>query len=117
MLYGLRYSLLLAVIALSFASENLKSELHTHGHYHLLGHVLVYCIAELLLVSGVRTMQRTLILSTAIVISGCAIEVAQHLIYSNPLETLDIWADCRGVMLGFAIWLFLRERARSSSQL
>jgi hypothetical protein len=108
-LYGLRASLLLAVVGLSFAPENVKSFLHTHGDYHLYGHSLAFCIAALLLISGVRIIQRALMLSAAVILCGCAIEVAQKFIYINPLETLDMWADCLGVTLGFALWLFWHE--------
>jgi hypothetical protein len=108
-LYGLRTSLLLAVVGLSFAPESVKSFLHTHGQYHLYGHILAFCFAVLQLISGVRIIQRALTLSVAVILCGCAIEVVQQLIYSNPLETLDMWADCLGVTLSFAIWLVRHE--------
>ena len=105
---------LVGLVVLSFLDLQIKQRLHTRGRFHSLGHFCVFAFVEILLAMGVRARSTRLIGASALAILGCVIEIAQYIIYGQPLETLDMQVDALGVIVGLLLVLAWDRRRNTS---
>ncbi len=108
-----------ALAVLSFSKDDAKVRMHTTGHYHLLGHILAFGFVELMIAKNARSMASRLAWTGGMILFGCSVEILQHLVYRQPIEFNDIWADVLGVMLGLMsclIWNGLSGSPRLSRE-
>jgi hypothetical protein len=99
----LRYGLVAALCVLSFAGETTKQVLHTAGRFHLAGHVFAFSVIEYLFVTDARTTRARLAWTALLIVFGCSIEFAQHLVFKQPPEFIDMAADSLGCLLGLMV--------------
>ena len=66
------------------------------------GHFLVFAVLAALVVACVRTRTARLALMGSLLALAVGIEIAQHLLYTFQIETLDIGVDAVGILCGAA---------------
>lgn len=95
------------LIVLSFLDEQEKTTLHTAGRYHEWGHFLCFAFVTFLLTKAIRSAGGKIMLTFGMVLTGCSVEVLQHLIWQQPIEFRDIQVDALGALIGLMTVLFL----------
>ncbi len=101
---------LVATITLSFMPSGFKHMLHTHGHFHGVGHVMVFGVLTLTLLRVVNSSRsRVYVIAFAMAV-GFIIEGIQPLVLSGAvLEPLDMGFDFMGVVFATLLNRTLRN--------
>jgi len=85
---------------LSIAPDWFKRRLHTTGHFHYLGHIVIFAITAAVVTSRVKNFPGRILRAGCILAFGIALESAQAIAYHGWFEKRDLLADLMGVVLG-----------------
>jgi VanZ family protein len=100
-----------AIAILSFLPSGDKDALHTAGRFHYLGHFLIFSLIAYVLGRTSRSRQTRVILFFSTLVFGLGLELAEHLIYLNALEWMDVAVDSAGAVAGTVIAFHQRATA------
>ncbi len=102
----LTVGVVLGISILSFLPLGDKRMLHTKGRFHSWGHLFAFATVAFVALRAASSRQTRWLLFLGTLFFGLGIEVAQHIVYAEPVETFDILVDVTGVVLGSlaALW-------------
>jgi hypothetical protein len=88
---------------LSIAPDRIKRRLHTTGHFHYLGHVVIFAITAAVVTCTAKTLRSRVLRAGCIVAFGITLESAEVIAYHGWFEKRDLLADVAGVFLGLLL--------------
>lgn len=100
---------ILLLIMLSFAPDWLKRRLHTTGHFHYLGHLVLFALTATVATWRGEKLRGKILRASCILGLGIALESAEAIAYHGWLEKRDLVTDAMGVALGLFISCNLRN--------
>ena len=96
----------LAALVISFLPSEDKHALHTRGHYHSWGHLIVFGVVAFVVARASRTVMARILLFLGSIVFGFAIEYAEHVAFKGSIEWKDVVVDTLGVLLGTVLAVF-----------
>ena len=99
------FALIAGALVLSFLPPHTKSELHTKGRLHYLGHFALFGAVGFALLRAARSTGERLAALTLGLCFGPLIEFAEHRRYGFPIEWTDVLVDFLAVIVAAAIAL------------
>ena len=101
---------LAATVTISFMPSGYKHLFHTHGHFHGVGHMMIFGILTLTFLRSAGSSRARISLIALAIAVGLIIETIQPLVLAGAvLEPLDMGFDCMGVALATLLHGTLRS--------
>ena|SRR3954468_5248632 len=93
-------SWIVLMAGLSIAPDWFKRRLHTTGHFHYFGHIVVFAITAAAVTCRAEKLRSLALRAGCVLAFGIALESAQAIAYHGWFEKRDLLADLAGVVLG-----------------
>ncbi len=101
---------LAGTVTISFMPSGYKHMLHTHGHFHGVGHVMIFGILTTTFLRAAGSRNARIFVVTIAIAVGFLIETIQPIVLPGAvLEPFDMGFDCVGVAVATLLNGILRN--------
>ena len=91
---------ILLLTGLSITPDWFKRRLHTTGHFHYLGHIVMFAVTAAAVTCSTVKLRSKVLRAGCVLAFGIAIESAEAIAYHGWFEKRDLLADVAGVAAG-----------------
>lgn len=100
---------ILLLVGLSIAPDSLKRSLHTSGHFHYLGHIVMFAVTAAAVTCRAEKLLGKVLRAGCVLAFGIALESAEAIAYHGWFEKRDLLADLAGVTVGLLFICILQS--------
>src|SRR3954463_11491923 len=91
---------IMLLTGLSIAPDWFKRRLHTTGHFHYLGHIVMFGVTAAAVTCSAVKLRSKVLRAGCVLAFGIAMESAQAIAYHGWFEKRDLLADVAGMAVG-----------------